>query len=66
MTKAKRATLKKTTQKPQNRGLKVASALFVALGVLVILSMILSSVITQTPQAIVPTSTPIVVPTTAP
>ncbi len=65
MTKAKKASQKKAAQ-PKNRGLKVASALFVGLGVLVVLSMILGSVFTQTPQAVVPTSTPIAVSTTAP
>jgi hypothetical protein len=65
MVKAKKAPLKKTTR-PQNRGLKLVSALFVGLGLLVVLSMIISSVFTQTPQVILPTFTPIVVPTAVP
>ena len=45
MTKARKAPQKKT-QQSQNRGLKIASAVFVAVGVLVILSMIVSSIFT--------------------
>jgi hypothetical protein len=56
MTKARKAPQKKI-QQPKNRGIKIASALFVALGVLVVLSMILSSVFTQTPQVVVPVAT---------
>jgi hypothetical protein len=50
MTKARKATQKKSQQN-QNRGLKIASAIFVAVGVLVILSMIVSSVFTV-PQTV--------------
>jgi hypothetical protein len=57
MTKAKKAPSKRT-QQPRNRGIRIASALFIALGVLVVLSMILSSVFTQTPQVVVPVASP--------
>lgn len=64
MTKARKAPQKKI-QRTQNRGLKLASALFVALGVLVVLSMIFSSVFTQPPAPIVPitAAAPTVIPT---
>ncbi len=58
MAKAKKAPQKKI-QKTQNRGIKIASALFVLLGVLVVLSMVLSSVFTQNPQVVIPPSTPV-------
>ncbi|MCC7161524.1 MAG: hypothetical protein IT331_03445 [Anaerolineae bacterium] len=45
MAKAKKAPQKKT-QPASNRGLKVASGIFVAIGLLVVLSMIVSSVFT--------------------
>lgn len=68
MAKAKKAPQKKAAASTQNRGVKIASALFVALGLLVVLSMLLSSVFTQTPQVAVPvpTAVPIMVPTTTP
>ncbi|GIL14838.1 MAG: hypothetical protein BroJett039_00110 [Chloroflexota bacterium] len=53
MTKARKATQKKTTQS-SNRGLKIASALFVILGVLVALSMVVSSIFTVPPQPSAP------------
>jgi uncharacterized membrane protein len=53
MAKAKKAPQKKArSTTTQNRNIRIASALFVALGVLVVLSMILSSVFTQNPQPI--------------
>lgn len=61
MTKARKAPQKKTQRDP-NRGLKIASAVFVAVGVLVVLSMIVSSMFTvprqvSAPVQSVPTST---------
>ena len=53
MTKARKAPQKKS-QQTTGRGLKIASALFVVLGILVALSMVVSSVLTtptQTTQA---------------
>ncbi len=60
MTKARKAPQKKT-QQSQNRGLKIASAVFVAVGVLVILSMIVSSIFTVPQQVTAPAQT---IPTT--
>lgn len=63
MAKAKKAPLKKAN-KPQNRGLKIASILFVVLGALVALSMVVSSIFTLNPQpAPVATSVPPVIST---
>ena len=53
MTKARKASQKKP-QQTQNRGLKIASAIFVAVGVLVVLSMIVSSVFTVPQQTTAP------------
>lgn len=53
MTKARKAPQKKTNSQ-ENRGLKIASAIFVAVGVLVVLSMIVSSIFTTTPQPAAP------------
>lgn len=64
MPKAKKAPLKKT-QRTNNRGLKIASALFVGIGLLVVVSMIVSSVFT-TNQPIVATPFPTNIPTAAP
>jgi hypothetical protein len=58
MTKARKAPQKKSSRN-QNRGLKLASALFIGLGVLVVLSMLFSSVFTQNQQAIRPVTTPV-------
>ncbi|TAH52479.1 MAG: hypothetical protein EYC68_06810 [Chloroflexota bacterium] len=68
MAKAKKAPQQKKAPQNQNRGLKIASALFVGLGVLVVLSMIISSVFTQSPQPapIVPTAFPTAMSTSAP
>lgn len=65
MTKARKAPLKKTTQRNQN--VRIASSLFVALGVLVVLAMLLGSIFTQNPQSVVPiaTSFATVIPTLA-
>ncbi len=60
MTKARKATQKKPQQN-QNRGLKIASAIFVGVGVLVILSMIVSSIFTVPQRAAAPAQ---VLPTT--
>lgn len=70
MPKARKAPQKKVIQS-QKRGVKLASALFIALGVLVVLSMLFSSIFTQNPQAIIPVTTPVPTvvvsaPTTAP
>lgn len=68
MAKARKAPVKKA-QKPGNRNIKIASALAVALGALVALSMIIGSVFTQNPQVAVPQPTDVptvIVPTTAP
>ncbi len=61
MTKARKAPQKKT-QQSQNRGLKIASMIFVVVGVLVILSMIVSSIFTvpqrtAAPAQAIPTTT---------
>lgn len=53
MTKARKASQKKT-QQGNNRGLKIASAIFVGVGVLVVLSMIVSSMFTVPQQATAP------------
>lgn len=57
MAKAKKASLKKANAKPKNQGVRIASALFVALGILVVLSMLLGSVFTNTPQVVAPVAT---------
>ncbi len=61
MTKARKAPQKKSTQ-TTGRGMKIASALFVGLGILVALSMVISSVFTTPsqpaqPQQPIPTIT---------
>ena len=56
MTKARKASAKKTNTN-KNQGIKIASALFIALGVLVVLSMLLSSIFTQNPQSVLPAAT---------
>lgn len=53
MTKARKAPQKKSQTTP-NRGLKIASAIFVAVGVLVVLSMIVSSIFTVPQQVTAP------------
>ncbi len=53
MTKAKKAPQKQV----KKREIKWANIIFLAIGVLVALSMILTSVVTQTPQATVPVAT---------
>lgn len=70
MPKAKKAPQKKA-QAPENRGLKLASAIFVAIGLLVVISMIASSVFTQNQPVVAapfPTAvfTAVPLPTTAP
>jgi len=70
MPKAKKAPQKKA-QAPENRGLKLASAIFVGIGLLVVLSMIASSVFTRNQPAVaqpIPTAvfTALPPPTTAP
>lgn len=60
MTKARKASQKKPQQN-QNRGLRIASAIFVGVGVLVILSMIVSSIFTVPQQPVAPAQ---VMPTT--
>ena len=62
MTKARKASQKKPQQN-QNRGLKIASAIFVAVGVLVILSMVVSSIFTV-PHTVAPQSQQMVPTTT--
>lgn len=64
MAKAKKASQKKP-QQTNNRGVRIASLLFVAIGLLVVLSMIASSVFT-TNQPVVAPSFPTNIPTTAP
>lgn len=70
MAKAKKAPQKKMQSNAQsNRGLKVASGIFVAIGLLVVISMIVSSVFTQTAPVVsapVPTAVFTAVPTAAP
>ena len=61
MTKAKKAPVKKAQQQ-ENRGLKLASGIFVAIGLLVVLSMIVSSVFTRNQPVAVPIPTSITVP----
>ena len=68
MTKARKAPQKKG-KKTGNRNIKIASALAVALGALVALSMVMSSIFTQNAQVTSqpqPTTPSVVVPTTAP
>ncbi len=59
MTKARKAPQKKT-QATTGRGLKIASALFVVLGILVALSMVVSSIFTVPSQ---PSAAPQSIPT---
>ncbi len=59
MAKAKKAPQKKPQTSSQSRGVRIASGIFVVIGLLVVLSMILGSVITQTPQPIPVTPVPI-------
>lgn len=53
MTKAKKAPQKQ----PKKRDIKWANVIFLVIGVLVALSMVLTTIITQTPQAAVPVPT---------
>lgn len=53
MTKARKAPQKKVNRN-QNRGLKIATAMFVLLSALVALSMVLSGVFTQNPKISAP------------
>jgi hypothetical protein len=55
MTKAKKAPQKK----PQKRDIKWANIIFLAIGVFVVLSLIITSVITTTATPIVVTPTPL-------
>lgn len=70
MAKAKKAPQKKAQSNAQsNRGLKVASGIFVAIGLLVVISMIVSSVFTRNAPVVavpIPTAVMTVVPTAAP
>lgn len=66
MTKARKAPVKKKTPRT-NRGAKIAGIMFIVLSALVALSMVVAGASgSQTPKAIVPTSVPTVVATTAP
>lgn len=64
MTKARKAP----AGKQQKKDTKWANILFLTIGALVVLSMILTSIFTQNPQAnsAAPTPTPIIVTTPAP
>jgi hypothetical protein len=67
MTKAKKAPQKKTTASNQNRGVKIASGIFIAIGILVVLSMIVSSIFTvNQPVIATPFPTNVPAPTAAP
>ncbi len=59
MTKARKAPQKKA----QKRDIKWANLLFLAIGVIVVLSMVITSLVTQTPQPVTtaPTPPPVVV-----